>query len=393
MRLHHGGAVLLAAALSAGCIFGPSTVTRIVDGRAIEGRAIGATAYAEFTRGVLLEATGQHQAAEAAYLTALAQDPRSAELWARVGAVRCARELGSADQAFAQALELDPELASARLERAQCALARGQALDALPDARRAVASDPQNERASSLLMDALEAAGRVDEALAWSTEACLSRPETVAKWQRVERLARRAGRDAEALHAQRRAALLAERLRDAGGGPGFCDAAVRERLDEALLAGRIDEARQLGARCRVRPGELGLRAAALGSARVAEAQALHVLGAEPANPDAQIAAWVARDLLGKPLLDAQPPGDGEPSPLGARLLAELLARHAGAAASRAWLDAAGPLPPAADALEQAVESRAATSETRGAAVSARPDPAPKPLASPLARPSGARTRW
>ena len=71
---------------------GGSLVERAYDGHVVEGRAIEPEAYAAFLSGALAEASGQGREALAWYERAARVDGRSPEIWARVGAVRCALE-------------------------------------------------------------------------------------------------------------------------------------------------------------------------------------------------------------------------------------------------------------------------------------------------------------
>src|SRR4029079_817348 len=91
-------------------------VTRMVGGHRIQGRFVGDQAYAAYLKGVVLETQGRLDAAAAAYEEAITHDPDSAELWTRIGALRCsaAQKPGATAtapgpwDAFTRAAEIDP---------------------------------------------------------------------------------------------------------------------------------------------------------------------------------------------------------------------------------------------------------------------------------------------
>lgn len=347
--------VALAAALSvSGCLFARPDVDRLVDGQLHTGRYVTPAAYSEYTRGVLLEASGDARGAATAYTRALEDDPDSPELWTRLGKVRCdVGEQTAAVQAFARAQELDAEYAPLHRARAQCALARGDAHEALRHSQSAVRLDPDDDRNERVVLDALERAGNPAQALSRALSHALRRSHQPSAWQRVARLAERAGEAGLAARAQRRAASTTR----AAAVPA-CSAAKRSAIDAALRGGELEAARHLATECRFGPGSLALRAAMLGATSVARRQAELTLDANPSDGDARVAAWLAADAARDPGVDAPVPADGAPpSPLGARLFAELLDRRVGADAARAWLFAVGPLPPPADALERDLDAR------------------------------------
>src|SRR4051794_25201128 len=78
-----------ALVLAAGCATA-NPVTLMVGGQHIQGRFVQDAAYAAYLKGVVLETRGQNDAAMAAYVEAIRHDPESAELWTRLGALRCA---------------------------------------------------------------------------------------------------------------------------------------------------------------------------------------------------------------------------------------------------------------------------------------------------------------
>ncbi|MDP9148414.1 MAG: hypothetical protein M3O36_00515, partial [Myxococcota bacterium] len=117
----------IAAAFALAACGPAATVQRVYEGRLVEGRYVQAEAYAAFLRGTLAEATGDVSAALSTYGAAVRDDPTSAELWTRLGDLRCTQSAGdaSADRSFSRALQLDAGYAPAWMARARCELARG----------------------------------------------------------------------------------------------------------------------------------------------------------------------------------------------------------------------------------------------------------------------------
>lgn len=358
-RAAFGARVALAALTLAACA--APTVTRAVNGELIEGRFISPRAYALYGIGADAEARGDLRAALAAFEEAEVSDPESAEIWTRVGALRC-RLGGDAEDAFESAVGLDAGYEPAWRERARCARAQGKPGEALGFAAQAAALDPDQEEAQLLLADLLEQVGRVEEARRALRGWTVRRPGSVAGWLALAALARRTGDAAEVERAGRRAAALiprhAEKL-----AQGLPELSPMAQVDRALGRGDLAEARRLARTARLPAAELAVRAAALGRAAEARAQAALVVGADPASASARIALATAADLAGDEEALAEAwrglPGLSEPltepSPLARLLLAELLARRVGADAARAWLggDAAAD----GDALTAAVAAR------------------------------------
>lgn len=115
----------------------PSTVTRVYDGRVVEGPFIAPEAYEAYLKGVIAEEAGDLPTAARAYEEAVDEDGDDPEPYARLGSVRC--KLGqSPTKAFAHALRLDRSYAPALAAKAECDAAQGHARDgiALLDAVR-----------------------------------------------------------------------------------------------------------------------------------------------------------------------------------------------------------------------------------------------------------------
>ena len=311
--------------LAAACGGGPQ-VARIVDGHLVQGRFVQPEAYAAYLSGVIHENRGDLLAAEAAYVEAIRYDPHGAEIWARIGAVRCARGMVTpALDAFRRADEIDPETEEVWTARARCHLGLGQTDLALAAALRAVALDPDRPDPIVLLARILEHAGRLDEALLWMDGLVLRDPSSAPAQRAMVDLAARTGDDPRRLAAMR----ALEQIR----GDGFAKATISD-VDDALLRGDTERARRLAVAAGVVGGALALRAVALGQSGFAREQAEIAAGADPSDSDARIAAAVAADLAGNDAalskaLSGLEARMTQPSPLGRALLAELVERRCG----------------------------------------------------------------
>lgn len=272
------------------CTEGSGSVTRMADGVRYEGRFVNPEAYAAYLLGVEREARGEYKNALSAYQEAHAEDPDSPEIWARIGAVRCASSPTSggpaaAHAAFERGLENDPDYFGNYFERARCAERAHDLAGALADASAAVARRPQDEPANLLVARLLLALGRGAEARAWL--------EAFQTYQATSpRLTR-------ALDSARRVALgVSARSSSAPSGSPF----------DALRGGSAERARQ---------------------------QAQTELEADPTNSDAWIAALVACDALRdevcfeRALVSLKSPSL-TPSATALGYLRELLARRVGA---------------------------------------------------------------
>lgn len=359
-RLPAAAGATLAGLVALGCGFGSPTVVRVVDGEPIEGRFIDSVTYAFYARGAYHEARGELDAATRAFQAASERDPESPAIWTRLGSVLCRARRAGDERAFGLAQDADPEFAPLWYERARCALERGQIEAAVAHARKAVHFEPRDEDNSLLLARALERAGRIDEALRHVTALALARPGATAAWKLLAEIAGRHGRRSEAHRAELALLTSISQTRSIPRRRALAD--ELESVDAALGAGELERARRLAIESGIRPDELALRAAALGAARIAADQAELVLAADPTNGNAWIAALVAADLRGdserfRDALVTLASDAQKPEALGARLMADLLARRVGADAARAWLAAYGPLPEPSDALERRVAAR------------------------------------
>jgi predicted Zn-dependent protease len=345
--------------LTYGCSLGSPKVARMVDGHPIDDRFIDVVTYSLYARGAYHEQRREWDAAQQAYRAASERDPDSPAIWTRLGAVQCTSGRGGEERAFSLAERADARFAPLWLERARCALSRGDPAAAIRAAETSLRYEPTAEETSLVLARALDRAGRTDEALRWLLGVTVARPGALEAWRTLLGIARQRGRHAERLRAEQALARFGKRSLP---GKRSSLAIPTDRADAALSAGDLEAARRLAIELEIGPDELAVRAAALGQPELAAAQSEHVLSADPSNGNAWIASLVAADLLAdkerfRQALaalerDALPPGS-----LAARLMADLIARRVGPDAARAWLAAYGPLPAPANALERRVASR------------------------------------
>lgn len=345
------------------CFGPPSSVARVVSGHRLDGRYVNDTAYAAYLRGAVLEAKGDLGGAIDAYREALREDPDSAELWTRVGAVRCALggAQGSPWDAFTRASELDVEYEGTWSERGKCHLARGDVARALESARIAVSLDPSRVENVALLVRALERSDRLDEARRWMDGLVTREPRSLEAERAMLEFARRTG-DAPRREAAARALVaMAPHLRDelAKELPTLAPLAA---IDAALARDDRAAARTLAVEAHVPSGALALRAAAIGNLPFAKSQAELVLAADPHDADARVALATVADLahddaaLASAL--AETPANPAPlSPLAGFLMAELLDRRIGHDAAVRWRAALGAVPTGGDSLLDAVGER------------------------------------
>ena len=347
---------------AAGCTAADHSVTRVVDGREIRGRAIPPQAYAAYARGAYLEAHGRPAEAKVAYQRALRADPRGVLPHVRLGALLCADDERAADRHFSAAAEVDSSYEPLWRARASCHLAHGRLVAAHRAAARAFALDPLRTDTALLLANVLERRGLVDEARRHLDALVIGFPTSSVAWRALRDFARRRADPTT----EERAELALLRL---GGralaGPSERASDVRrtrQDLDGALLRSELRLARGLAREAQVSAGELSVRAAALGCVDLAREQSALVLRADSNDSDAWIAALFVADLerntetfeTAVSALGWEPVA---PSPLAVRLMAELLNRRLGPSAAQAWLQAHAPLPAPADALEEAVAAR------------------------------------
>ena len=364
--------VAIVAGGLAGCA--APTVVRVVDGRAIEGRFISEYAYALYGRAAYEEAKlGQGRgagrlagdaraglAALAALEAAVSEDDASAHLWAAIGALRCrspGADFEGANAALERARSIDPEYALAYREIARCRLnaaaatrdpAKESALrgESLAAAQEAMRLDPDDIAAVSLAASLLSASGRAPEGLRLLRAVTIRRPGSTEAWLALHAFGRATHDAALTERAARKARELSPRLAAQLEAESPALAPLAE-VDEALRRDDLVAARRHARRAHLTLGELAVRAAALGRADSARAEAAVVLAADPSDLSARIALAVAADLARDPAairaamdaIPAPPAALTPPSPLASVLFAELLFRRVDGGAARSWLAA------------------------------------------------------
>jgi tetratricopeptide (TPR) repeat protein len=250
------------ALLGAACTT-PATTQRIVAGRTLEGRYVAPEAYAAVLHAELLAAQGMTQRAHEAYQDAAELAGYSPEIWTRLGALACQLKRPDFEDAFAKAEARDAHYEPLWRARAECALTQGDPSRALQAAERAIALDPTQAHDSELVVQALSRLQQTHEATRWQ--------------HAFELLALRNPSLSKPMNAE-------------GGN-------VQAALDRALRAHDLPLARRLALRLRIDPSALALRALTLGLPQPALEQAQLVLGANPSDADARVAALCAADLL------------------------------------------------------------------------------------------------
>jgi len=334
-------ALAITAILSAGCSMNP-VVARMESGRPLDGRWISPDAYAAFLQGTLLEERGEDAKARTAYELALAEDPKAAGIWARLGAVLCDTDTARASAAFERATGLDPELADPWLARAECALRQKRGREARDSALRAAALSPDDIEASLVVVEALDLSGDPERAARWLTALTLLHPGAPdVQRALLERAEHRGDRATMA-----RAEQHLQRLQGDPGAPGSPRDALAD-MDFALGLGDATAARDAQVRAHVPSSELSLHAVSMGQNALATETASRVLAAEPGNVDARVAGLAAADLAQdeaslKKALQPLPRDRTRLGATAARLLRDLLARRAGPDAAAAWSGAPSP---------------------------------------------------
>jgi hypothetical protein len=343
-------ASLIFAASLAACA-GNSEVTRVVDGRIINGRFIAPEAYEAFLDGAIAEDSGDLKAALWAYSEATKVDARDPEIWTRIGGVLCHLDLhdkkfeAEAMHAFERAIKIDPTYGHANVARAECKADRGEKTIA-KGLVHDVDEDP-NAIASQMFLVTEEShadSGKLSRdrlialTLAHGTSAVAWR--ALATWSEVH------GDHAMALEASMRNVQLDPSSRASSGdlaiamsGEGelalarelaavVVDAGVREgarvrdllplvallAVDEAIVYGDGELARLRATRGHVALDEVAGRAYLLGAYAIARSIAGEVAAADPSSLGARFVLLATSDTTGAK--GDRPRGQGSsPSPI------------------------------------------------------------------------------
>jgi hypothetical protein len=356
---------------TAACVHG-RVVERAYDGDVVSGRFIEPDAYAAFLKGAVAEAHGDLQGALSWYGQASHLDASAADIWTRIGDVRCRADPhdAEADASFARALGLDGTYARAWAAKARCALARGDLPAVRRAAGRAAQLDPTADGSNVLLArtagttkDAATRASLLaltvtarDPVLAWDALATWAEAHgDVALWAlALKELPRFSPtkRDQVARAAERLAGLgEIEQARAVAAAAADADArpmadgralAARLALDEAIA--RVDEpsVRRRATRVRLPLDEAAGRALLAGHRSLARDLASSVARADPGAQGASLvlAASSGGDLIGV-AHGAHGPRPGEQTPSAAAFVSfgVALARHVTTEQARAVLGA------------------------------------------------------
>lgn len=313
-------------------------------GRGVESlrrRGLEEQALVAYARGRYAELRGEEALALAQYAQVVRLDPRCDAAWARIGVLRCAPDPAAARDAFARALALAPESSLTWSAQAVCALGSGDVALGLRASLRAVELEPTRLEATLLHVDALAASGDLATAQAWLVAWVLRSPAHPSAWLRLAEIAGRQGRRELVEWAENGALQAGGRLPRAER-----EALARIAVDRQLIRRQLAAASVSAVEGRMSTTELALRALALGRPDLGAELGSLAFAADPSDTDAWIGLLAATSLgadrealevAARALAaDACPPG-----PLGAALLAQLLAREVGPDAAEAWLAAVG----------------------------------------------------
>ncbi|MEZ4227681.1 MAG: tetratricopeptide repeat protein [Polyangiaceae bacterium] len=283
-----------------------SGVTRIVDGRTQHGRYIPVTAYADYALGSYMEAAGEPEQAENAYIRALADDPDSPEMWTRLGALRCRRQPLSGMPALDRAVDLAPEYEPAWRAKAACYLAAKRLGDAQAAGEKAVRLDPEQEHGTLLLARIYEAQGKVADARRWLNGWVVLHPSSDIAWTALLELAERTSDPVDRQRAQRALRVHQDPLRAPALALEQGKADQDDALDVAIADGDLDAARRACVALHLPAVEIAVRAYLRGNTHLAQEQARLVLGADPSNADARVLLLLLGDAAASADLYAKP---------------------------------------------------------------------------------------
>lgn len=336
-------------------------------GRRIVERYVPPEAYAAFLRGVLADASHDFDEALRQFAIALAEDEDDPEIYARIGEVRCKRDVRDpeADRAYERAFALDALNAGALSSKARCMLLRGQPAAATVLLRRAESTDPTNVALSAFSLRTSAKGGDVtmqeraialtvlhgdrmeawDALIAWGyarKEASLVARGLAGLLRTAPERSLEVEKGAVALLAGGKPLLAREVAVAVADAPralsvkGPRDATVaRLAVDEALSRG--DERRALlrATRGHVSLMEVAARAFLLKQSEIAHHAVRIVLDADPSASGARMVSVVLAKE-GRAAQSHLAATDTPPS-ICAFVFAEYLAASAGSEAARNWL--------------------------------------------------------
>jgi tetratricopeptide (TPR) repeat protein len=282
-------------------------VVRVKDGRAYHERSIAPEAYAAYARARLNEAQGNDAAAMRGYEHVLDLDNRAGQAWIRLGALQCRTNPKAAERAWQQASEIAAESPQLWVERARCALARGELKQANDFALQALEFAPSQPQVSLLCANIASRLGNSDHETQLLFGALAMHPANVAL------LTALATSPTQPPAYQRYATRRLIRLRPIDEtwvppvyiehshlGPTQRVSALhlQEQFEQALSQHDADEALRIATLLGVRPDRLALAAFFWGFDSLAAQQASVLLALNPSDASAWLIALLEADVSG-----------------------------------------------------------------------------------------------
>jgi Flp pilus assembly protein TadD len=181
---------------------------------------------------------------ETHYAHLVQKNPRNAKfLWALGGVLKDRGRLAEAADSYRQALAVQPEYVSARINLGAVLMGQNRGADAIDQFRAALRLDPDNAGAHYDLAIALTATGRLDEAIHEYREAVRCRPQFAYAHNNAGQLLVATGHLDEALVHLREAARLLPESANVHQNLGL---ALRRHGEHAEAAQELQRAEQLG---------------------------------------------------------------------------------------------------------------------------------------------------
>jgi Flp pilus assembly protein TadD len=181
---------------------------------------------------------------ETHYAHLVQKNPRNAKfLWALGGVLKDRGRLAEAADYYRQALAVQPDYVSARINLGAVLMGLNRSADAIDQFRAAVRLDPDNAGAHYNLAIALTTAGRLDEAIREYRQAIRGRPQFAHAHNNVGQLLAATGHLDEALVHLREAARLLPESANVHQNLGL---ALRSHGDLPEAARELQRAEQLG---------------------------------------------------------------------------------------------------------------------------------------------------
>jgi hypothetical protein len=282
-------------------------VVRVKDGHAYHERTIAPEAYAAYARARLDESRGNSAAAMREYERVLDVDNRAGAAWIRLGAIQCRTNPKAAEHAWQQARDISPESSQLWVERARCALERGELRQAEDFARRALEFAPSQPEVTLLCASIASRLGNSEHETQLLFGALAMHPAKVAL------LTALATSPTQPPAYKRYAARRLMRLRpidEAWVPPVYFEHAhpaplqqlatlqLQEQFEQALSQHDSDETLRTAALLGVSSDKLALAALLWGFDSLATKQASVLLALNPSDASAWLIALLGADLSG-----------------------------------------------------------------------------------------------